>query len=649
VAFKRLNLAWALGLMVSACDGGNASPLARPTSKPPEGFPSTVDEGFGVFTPLPPGLGAVVAPERRPPPISGGTLAVTADGALAVAADPDRDRVHLVTLADKSVTSLAFPTGSEPGRVVIDPNGRAHVVLRSSGELATIDLATKAVLHRSSVCALPRGVAFDAKDSAVLVACADGDLVTLDAENHSERRRVFVDRDLRDVVVRNDGQVLVSRYRSAELLKLDESGAITSRIKPLSSKQERFDDGLLAFGQTGQPEEVRPRQVTMSPTLAWRTLMSADGRVVTLHQHSQDDEIVADTGGYGGGGPCQAITQPTMTVLDGDRPSVPAPPLGDATLGVDFALSPDGLVLAIAAAGNYLQGSGTLAIYDTGLILSGSVELVLPCGFPVTRDGATWQATSVTFGADGKLYVQSREPALLIVFEVNYGRDGDSIWINGLVQVELIKLDESSVADTGHDLFHANVGSGIACASCHGEALDDGHVWNFKGFGPRRTQNMRGGLLGTEPFHWEGDMPTFQHLVDEVMTKRMGGFVVEPQYADVLATWIDAQPALKLRPKDSDAIARGKQLFEDSRVGCATCHNGKAFTNNQSFDVGTGGLFQVPSLTGVALRTPLMHDGCAETLADRFVPACGGGDKHGKTSHLSKSQIADLIAYLESL
>jgi hypothetical protein len=43
-----------------------------------------------------------------------------------------------------------------------------------------------------------------------------------------------------------------------------------------------------------------------------------------------------------------------------------------------------------------------------------------------------------------------------------------------------------------------------------------------------------------------------------------------------------------------------------------------------------------------------MHDGCATTLADRF-GACGGGDKHGHTSQLTAAQVADLVAYLDSL
>src|SRR5690606_19711353 len=134
VAFKKMSLAWALGLTVAGCNGSYSEPMGpshpAPSSPSAPGHP---DDGFfpdGGLTPqlAPPArLGAVVTPERRPPPISGGTLTVTPDGALAVAADPDRDQVHLVTLSDKSVTSLAFPAGSEPGRAVLDASGRAHV------------------------------------------------------------------------------------------------------------------------------------------------------------------------------------------------------------------------------------------------------------------------------------------------------------------------------------------------------------------------------------------------------------------------------------------------------------------------------------------------------------------------------------------
>jgi hypothetical protein len=51
---------------------------------------------------------------------------------------------------------------------------------------------------------------------------------------------------------------------------------------------------------------------------------------------------------------------------------------------------------------------------------------------------------------------------------------------------------------------------------------------------------------------------------------------------------------------------------------------------------------------GVAARAPFMHDGCAATLTQRFDPSCGGS-AHGNVSGLGAGDIADLVAYLETL
>ena len=63
--------------------------------------------------------------------------------------------------------------------------------------------------------------------------------------------------------------------------------------------------------------------------------------------------------------------------------------------------------------------------------------------------------------------------------------------------------------------------------------------------------------------------------------------------------------------------------------------------------MGTGGAFQVPPLVGVGWRTPLMHAGCATTLADRFGACATPG--HGNTQSLSPQDIENLTAYLETL
>jgi mono/diheme cytochrome c family protein len=186
--------------------------------------------------------------------------------------------------------------------------------------------------------------------------------------------------------------------------------------------------------------------------------------------------------------------------------------------------------------------------------------------------------------------------------------------------------------------------------SCHAEGGDDGHVWNFDVSGPRRTQSLRGGLLATAPFHWDGQMTDLTTLMNAVFVGRMASPPPSPSTIDAVGGWLDAQlPASKAPPSDPAAVARGQALFNDATVGCATCHSGPHYTNNQTLNVGTGQPLQVPSLIDVVSRPPFLHNGCAPTLRDRFNPACGGGDQHGHTSQLSTGQIDDLVAFLSTL
>jgi mono/diheme cytochrome c family protein len=288
-----------------------------------------------------------------------------------------------------------------------------------------------------------------------------------------------------------------------------------------------------------------------------------------------------------------------------------------------------------ASGGFSSPGVGSTPAIDAGSSFGGSTS---ECLFTdQTTEQPQGQATAVAFTSAYMLAVQEREPAAITFIDTR----------NGRVRSRL-DLKQPSRFDTGHAMFHMTAGANIACASCHAETGDDAHVWTFHGIGARRTQNLRGGFLGTEPLHWNGDMADFPTLVKEVFVGRMGGFQPVTDQTDALAHWIDEQPELHVVGADAEAAARGKTLFESEAVGCATCHSGELFTNNTSADVGTGAVLQVPALRGVAFRGPWMHDGCAKTLLDRF-GSCGGGDKHGRTSQLSETELGDLVTYLETM
>ncbi|MDI1483894.1 c-type cytochrome [Polyangium sp. y55x31] len=556
-----------------------------------------------------------------PPAISGGTLAIAGDGRTAVAADPDRDMVWIVDLeAGALKAKVALEEGDEPGRVAIDGQGRAHVALRSGGAVASIDVAGGKLIERRQVCATPRGIAYEAENDRLHVACQTGELVTLPAGGGAATRVLKLERDLRDVVVQGD-KLLVSRFRSAEVLVVGIDGKIWQREAPAKVKGfDPFTGGESSF----------------EPAVAWRMVSRPNGGALMVHQRGTANAVVIEQpGGYGSGGGCDgSIVQTTVTEVEPGDESVPIviPPIGGASLSgsalpVDIAVSPNETEVTIVAAGN----NAILRTTRTSIANSESTG----CD-PSFGEQVPGQPIAAQYWGNGDLAVQLREPAAIYLPNTQV----------------TITLPGESRRDTGHDVFHksANGFNSLACASCHPEAMDDARTWNFNPIGPRRTQSIRGGILATAPLHWDGDMEDLGHIMSEVFVNRMGGQPLGPRQSRLVGRWIDAQPVLpKAEIADTTAVERGKEVYFDAKVGCATCHNGAKLTNNDWADVGTGKAFQVPTLMGIADRAPFMHDGCAPTLRDRFNPACGGGDKHGVTSHLTPAQVDDLVAYLETL
>jgi cytochrome c peroxidase len=61
-----------------------------------------------------------------------------------------------------------------------------------------------------------------------------------------------------------------------------------------------------------------------------------------------------------------------------------------------------------------------------------------------------------------------------------------------------------------------------------------------------------------------------------------------------------------------------------------------------------GTKYDTPSLLNVYRTAPYLHDGTAATLMD-VLTTCNADDQHGKTSHLQKSELDDLVEFLKAL
>ncbi len=434
----------------------------------------------------------------------------------------------------------------------------------------------------------------------VWVACEHGTLVGIDIDVLEPSVTHRLPPDLRDVVVDASG-VWVSRLRSAQVLHVDPEGGTF----------ETFD-------LKSVPE--RPGARAAEPAVAWR-----------MRPYS--------------GGPGVVITHQVMRRLPDFPPRLPATPVyyggnrgpdcRDAAVGNAWTrvrpLTP-GFRGVDVDEPRELRGGLPLDI-AAGRVANGSPS---GCGPYETRTVAAAPVNSAPPYENVNVLWLHRDP-----WELSFA--------DAPGHPDALRLADSDMVDTGHILFHDTGRSALACASCHPEGADDGVVWELTGE-PRRTLDLRGGISNTAPFHWDGTLETLYALMDDVFTTRMQGPPLDDAHVQALADWMDslAAPPRHFPPNVASA-ARGRVLFEREDVGCASCHEDSRYGGPRSVDVGTGGTFQVPPLLGLGTRTPLMHDGCAQSLTDRFAPDCGGGDRHGVTSHLTPDELTDLIQYLRTL
>jgi hypothetical protein len=264
-----------------------------------DGMTGIPETGFAK-SPFPPRFGSNVAQPVAPPAISGGTLRILHHGYMAVAADPDRDRVYIVDLNARTVTTLVLTPGDEPGRVVEDAAGRVHVALRRGGAIVSINVDSGTITDRRAVCAAPRGIAYDRASDLLHVACSEGALVSLPASGGPAVRTVSLPSDVRDVAV--DGPRLrVSRFRAADLLTVEADGSVS---------------GTVATGGWRWAAARGGQEYTAG--IAWKMAEMPTGGVMMLHQRGVTEEVHPVVGGYGGPDSCSSIVHPAVTMVAPD-------------------------------------------------------------------------------------------------------------------------------------------------------------------------------------------------------------------------------------------------------------------------------------------------------------------------------------------
>jgi mono/diheme cytochrome c family protein len=183
-------------------------------------------------------------------------------------------------------------------------------------------------------------------------------------------------------------------------------------------------------------------------------------------------------------------------------------------------------------------------------------------------------------------------------------------------------------------------------------------------------------MARTAPLHWSADRDEVQDFEHTIRGKLMqGSGLLDGRLPEALGERLEGKSAdldalaaycnsleSPLSPHTlpggrlSEAAKRGRKLFHSEKTGCATCHSGPDFTDKKRHDVGTGrgdkfekvGFeYDTPSLVRTYRNLSLLHDGSADSL--EAILTNNSGDKHGRTSHLTKEERADLVEFLKSI
>jgi DNA-binding beta-propeller fold protein YncE len=550
--------------------------------------------------------------------LTGSRIAALSDGALVI--DADSGNLIRVDHDGKRVAQLSI--GTNPGLLAYDPAGkRAYVADRGGNRVAVVEVGEALRVTRSlATPAEPYAVALSPDRTTVMVTTiADRALVAFDAGTGKERWRTALAREPRGLAISPDGtRALVAYLATGTVDQVDldthaaEHVALATQA-PGTRTSNAFARGSFAVTFMGEHEAVVPFQ-RETP------VQTSDG--------------MERTGSYGGGFEPPISHQLAFLGFDRGRTQQTT-----ATIGQH---QPRALAWDSAHDALYVAGLGT----DTILQIKNASQISITAGTTASL------ATGGACGPDG-LAVDSAGSVLVWCA---FTRRVERVTFTGGTAIAAgPTLVPSSMTDKQHDgyvLFHTaaravSQNAALACASCHPDGRDDGLSWRIE---KRELQTplLAGRLVGTHPFKWDGGDPTLRDSLASTM-KRLGGTGLSKDQTDELAAYLESLPAPHTPTRDKDMVARGKQLFDSAELGCASCHDGSAYTDREKHKLGSPTLPEAdtPSLIGLAASAPYYHDGSAVTL-EALLRDRGAVHGMAETAKLSDAQVKDLTAYLET-
>ena len=616
------------------------------------------------------------------------SLGIAADGSVLFVALADRDEVRAVDAATGDVRGTVSVPG-HPHRLTVLHDGRIAVTARQAGAVSVVDVVAGRIDATVVVGSDPFGVVQVGDDLYVAVA-GEGDLARVSLVDGAVVARVpLTDDDPRGLAV-SDGKIVVGHFKSGRLALVDpardvETGSVAMQLpsRPLfGAKQidqltvDPSDPAVVVVPHVecnNDPDQFSSSTSPFGPTAAYYSagpsgfpavvpgVSRADVDVGVLV--SDDAPAPATDDGHEPAGPTGPLVNPLdSALLDDERLNGP----------VAVAVVDDGALDLIVA-----RGSGNVLARRT-TVHDGEDSIVGVVDVGVGAD-------SIVLAPDGRTaYVFNAFDQSVSAFSVpsldddddDDDDDGDAPTNGRHAPIARYEARRFVVAEQvlpepivrGRALFHSvddrlTLSGAVACASCHPGGADDGTTWAFAE-GPRQSPPLWGGLLGTEPFHWNGAVRDMADISRVTIVGRMGGTGLPRDDMDAIGAFLDAIPAPAPPTTvlaQGESVARGKDIYR--ALSCAQCHGGVDRTDGGNHDVDTTRTFPeretirafaTPPLKGLIHSAPYLHDGSVPTLRALVEELVVSGRMVGAAptvppAALTTQQIDDLVAYLASL
>jgi hypothetical protein len=533
----------------------------------------------------------------------GGALVIDADSGMLIKTD--------ATGTNRAQVAI----GSDAGLLAYDPIAhRAYVADRRGDRIVVVavgDKLTAVATWRTP--AEPYGIALAPdRATALVTTIADRTLVAYDVTTGRERWRTPLGAEPRGVAIAPDGKrVAVASLTTGTLeqISLDDKRPLARRLAlPIIADNQRAR-GAFAVTFLGERIAVAPFQVE---TPVASSIEASDHYGGSFFPPISHRLAWFRSDGRQGAGETN-VREPRALAWDASRDTLYLAGLAsDEIVAIAKATQVD-IKPGVTAALDTRCGADGLAIGDGGSVL-------VWCSFTRTVE-------RFDVNAKGRLGKVHHGPEL-VVTSLDAKRHAGLVLFHS--------------ADTRIASFAA-----MSCGNCHLDARADGLSWRI-GKHELQTPMLAGRIANTAPYKWDGgakDLPTSLRAT----LKRLGGTGLGKRDIASLTAFLEGLPAVRTPTRNAAAIARGQQLFESAELGCASCHEGSAYTDRDRHELGgVRTAFDTPGLVGLAASAPYFHDGSAATLEAALRDR---GKVHGMAeaaTQLTSGQLADLIAFLET-